>query len=299
MNQPDPPLFTPALRARLEKMTGKLVQHVERLGGGYTPALRLKVTHTDNTTCFAKIGTTPFTIEALRQENQVYQTLSASFMPRYLGWEDDPLHPILLLEDLSHAYWPPPWRTERVTQALVAMQQLWSSTLPNVPRMVEMERIWDGWRQIAEDPGPFLSLGVASEKWLQQALETLLIIDIREVVNGRSLLHFDLRSDNICFQGNRALIIDWNLVCLGNPKMDLAFWLPSLEAEGGPPPETLLPNAGEIAGLISGFFAARAGLPNIPDAPRVRYIQRVQLQTALPWAIRAMDLPPLDGKLIN
>jgi hypothetical protein len=60
-----------------------------------------------------------------------------------------------------------------------------------------------------------------------------------------------------------------------------------------PLPEDLLPNAGPMTAMISGFFAARAGLPSIPDAPKVRWIQQ-QLLTALPWAIRALQLPPLD-----
>jgi aminoglycoside phosphotransferase (APT) family kinase protein len=122
-----------------------------------------------------------------------------------------------------------------------------------------------------------------------------LSIDGSQVVDGDSLLHLDLRSDNICFHEDRVIIVDWNLVCTGNPRFDLGFWLPSLEAEGGPPPEAILPDAGEIAALVSGFFAARAGLPLIPDAPNVRHIQQVQLRTALPWAVRSLGLPSLDG----
>jgi hypothetical protein len=77
--------------------------------------------------------------------------------------------------------------------------------------------------------------------------------------------------------------------------IDLAFWLPSLHAEGGPPPEASLPDAPEWAAMVSGFFAARAGLPLIPSAPQVREVQLFQLRTALPWAVRALGLPPLDG----
>ena len=77
--------------------------------------------------------------------------------------------------------------------------------------------------------------------------------------------------------------------------LDVAFWLPSLEFEGGPPPEDVAPPAGVFASLIAGFFASRAGLPDIPDAPFVRRVQREQLSTALPWAVRALGLPPLDG----
>ncbi len=46
---------------------------------------------------------------------------------------------------------------------------------------------------------------------------------------------------------------------------------------------------------MSGFFAGRAGKPPIPNAPQVREVQLSQLRSALPWAQRALRLPPLDG----
>ena len=216
-------------------------------------------------------------------------------MPKHIGWDDDQSNPILLLEDLSQAFWPPPWNEGQIQQVLDALSLVWESSLPNIPFLTDTPHIWNGWQQVAENPVPFLSLGLATKTWLEQALPVLLEIDGRDVVDGRSLLHADLRSDNICFRQGQAIFVDWNLVCIGNPKVDLGFWLPSLEAEGGPPPEQLLPNSGEIAALVSGFFAARAGLPQIPDAPRVRHIQLVQLKTALPWAIRVLSLPPLNA----
>ena len=89
--------------------------------------------------------------------------------------------------------------------------------------------------------------------------------------------------------------MDWNQAVLAHPDYDVAFWLPSLHAEGGPAPEEILPDAGPLAAVISGFFAERAGKPPLPKAPRVRAVQRQQLATALPWAVRALGLPPLDG----
>jgi thiamine kinase-like enzyme len=53
------------------------------------------------------------------------------------------------------------------------------------------------------------------------------------------LLHFDVRSDNVCFAGDRAVLVDWNWAAIGNPVMDVAARLPSLHAEGGPPPEEI------------------------------------------------------------
>ena len=51
---------------------------------------------------------------------------------------------------------------------------------------------------------------------------------------------------------------------MAHSDFDIAFWLPSLPAEGGPAPEEILPAAGPLAAGISGFFAERGGKPPIP-----------------------------------
>jgi hypothetical protein len=52
-----------------------------------------------------------------------------------------------------------------------------------------------------------------------------------------------------------------------------------------------LPAEPELAAWVAGYFAANAGLPPIPNAPRVRVIQQIQLKTGFPWAVRALGLP--------
>jgi hypothetical protein len=81
------------------------------------------------------------------------------------------------------------------------------------------------------------------------------------------------------------------MACVGNARLDLAFWLPTLTSEGGPAPEAFLPDAPNEAALVSGFFAARAGRPEIRTAPRVRAGQLQLLRHALPWACRALGIP--------
>jgi hypothetical protein len=101
----------------------------------------------------------------------------------------------------------------------------------------------------------------------------------------------DVRSDNLCIRAGRAVILDWNHALVANPELDVAFWLPSLHAEGGPRPEAILPDAPELAAWTAGFFCSRAGDPPIPEAPHVRPLQIAQSRTALPWAARALGLP--------
>lgn len=147
------------------------------------------------------------------------------------------------------------------------------------------------WGRVADEPQSFLALGLCSAAWLEMALPALLRAEAEAVLSGRELLHFDVRSDNICFSAERTLLVDWNWASVGNATMDLVAWLPSLRDEGGPLPDELVSGEAELVAVVTGYFADHARQPSIPDAPRVRAAQRRMLEVALPWVARALDLP--------
>src|SRR5581483_4071527 len=259
------------LSGRIAAVLGRQPVRVTPVAGGYTQARRVVAELADGSRAFVKFAVDELTAGWLRAEHRVYSSVRASFLPDLLGWDDDGERPALALEDLSGAHWPPPWPEGSVDAGLVG----------------------HGWNVVQEDPEPFLSLGLVSEAWIERALPALLEAGADAPLDGDSFLHLDVRSDNVCLRGDRALLVDWNQACLGNPDVDVAAWAPSLRMEGGPDPWRLLPGAGELAAWISGFFAARAGLPPPPTAdPSVRALQRAQLEVALPWAARELELPP-------
>jgi hypothetical protein len=222
----------------------------------------------------------------------IYNSNSGDFMPKLIGWDDDGSKPILIIEDLSAHHWPPPWSERQIE---LVLRQIDTMHHP-VANLETFEQLYGppilGWQSVTADPTAFLALGVAGERWLNAALPSLLSYEAQCRTEGDSLAHLDLRSDNMCVTESQAIFVDWNLACLANARLDLGFWLPSLAYEAGLEPEMILPDAPEIAAWVSGFFAARAGLPEIADAPQVRRVQRQQLASALPWVIRALDLPP-------
>lgn len=283
------------LISRIERLVGARVESWRRVEGGYTPALRL-LCATGAARFFAKVGTTPLTAVNLRREIHVYNSLSADFMPRLLASEDDDAEPILVIEDLSAGHWPPPWDERRIARTLAQVDALHKTPASLETYAQVHEMMGEGWRAVAADPAPFLSLGMANDEWLDAALAVLIKYEESCPTEGDSLTHWDLRSDNICVAPDRVVFVDWNGACLSNPTLDLGFWLPSLAYESGVAPESILPDAPEVAARVSGYFAARAGLPQIIDAPRVRTVQRRQLEAALPWAARALDLPPLKSE---
>jgi Phosphotransferase enzyme family len=259
--------------------------------GGFTPASRRLVTLADGRSAFAKGATTDSTEGWLRAEHNVYTHLRGSFIPRLLGWDDSGERPVLLLEDLSNARWPPPWEAGDEALVMAALEEVHAASPP--PGLPGSETEFrSGWPEIVADPGPLLSLGLVSEAWLKGNLPVLQEASGRARLAGDSLVHFDIRSDNLCFRDGRAVILDWNWASLGDPAFDAQFWLPSLVLEGGTPPIEMEP---EYAAWLVGFFGARAGLPGFPDAPGVRPIQLAQLEVVLPWACRLLGIPPPDG----
>ena len=293
MNQPDPTL--------VERVARGLGQHLTRwqtvLGGGYSRAQRWVVTCADGSTAFVKHATDGLTATWLREEHRVYANLRAPFMPALHAWDDDGDTPVLVLEDLSAAQWFAPWTSERIARVLATLQQVAATTPPAALPSLESQRpMFSGWAHVARAPEDFLRLGLCSGAWLSRALPTLVTAEAEAPLAGDDLLHFDVRCDNLCFDGDRVILVDWNWACRGNRVVDVASWLPSLHVEGGPPPEAILPREPGLAAAISGYFAARAGRHAENEQVRaVRTLQLTQLRVALPWAVRALPLPALDG----
>jgi hypothetical protein len=65
-----------------------------------------------------------WTAGALKAEYTVYSQVKAFFMPRLLAWEDDASEPLLVLEDLSAAHWPPPWRLHDIDAVLQTLDDV-------------------------------------------------------------------------------------------------------------------------------------------------------------------------------
>ncbi len=267
-------------------------------GHGAPSNRRFVVDFEGGRTAFVKIAALDYTAEWLREEFRVYAALDGQpFLPRLLGWDDDGLAPALVLEDLSRATWPPPWDAARIDAVLATLASVHATPPPMaVSPATESQFGMDGWPDVAADPEPFLSLGLCSPGWLRDHLSALADASAAAETDGTSFLHFDVRSDNLCLRDGRVLLVDWNNACVGNALLDIASWLPSLEAEGGPSPHVILPDETPglpaIASLLAGYFCARAGLPAIPQAPHARPLQLMQSKTALPWAARALGLPP-------
>jgi phosphotransferase family enzyme len=278
----------PEAVARAERILDEEVvswQRVARRGYSVNEHWVLEPAHGERV--FVKVGHVAPSPDWVRSERRVLELVSGAFMPDLIGFEDGD-SPLLVLEYLTDGWWPPPWRENDVAAVQAALDEIAAAEVKGeLPRLADAE--WPGWSDIAADPEPFLHLGIVSREWLDEALPALIEASAAAPLAGESLLHCDVRSDNLCIRRGRAILVDWNHARVGNPAFDLAFWLPSLRLEGGPPPDSF--GVDELACFVAGFFAAWAGRPKPGGAPTVREFQRAQLEVALPWACKALDLP--------
>lgn len=287
-----------ALAHRVRRLTGRDPRSWRAVHHGYTSAVRYVVGFADGSSAFVKAAADGRTAAWLRMEQRVYDRVEADFVPRRIAWEDGDL-PLMLLEDLSGGVWTFSWSPDDIARTRALLDRLAATVLPaDFPPLGDDADEFQGWQSVAGDPAGFLSHGLASAGWLSRALPVLVKAEQSIRLDGTALVHMDVRSDNLCFHGERTLLVDWNWARRGNPAYDQVFWLPTVHMEGGPPPWDITLAEPEIIAAASGYFASRAHLP--PDAhpagPAIRTLQRRQLESALPWAARALGLPLPDGR---
>ena len=253
---------------------------------------RYSVLLDDGRRVFVKAAQAEHTAGWLRREHEVYAHLRGSFVPELVAFEDDPIYPVLVLEDLSDADWGTRWDAPRVELVRATLAELAASEPPPNTRPVRetFSDLFGRWRMVEQDPESFLSTGIRSREWLEHALPTLVAAADAVPADGDDLLHLDVRSDNLCTREDTALLVDWNWCSTGNAELDVAAWLPSLALEGGPQPWEVLPGAGECPAFLAGVWAAVVGLPPPATAPTLRPIQRSQLEVALEWSERELGL---------
>ena len=88
------------LESRIADLTGREVDRLLPVQGGYTDACRRIVKFRDGNTAFAKCATDQRTSGWLHAEISIYRQLSGDFMAAVLAWdEEEP--PLLVLEDLT------------------------------------------------------------------------------------------------------------------------------------------------------------------------------------------------------
>lgn len=259
--------------------------------GGYTRSRAWRVETVDGPV-FAKQAEDEGSLHMLRREALVYGEVRGSFLPASVGYADSGGRALLAIEYLEHVHWPPPY-PEDVTPLFEALD-LVAATEPPSGLPAQRARA-SRWERVAEDPAPFLGLGLCSPAWLAASLDALVAAEREAGFEGDALVHNDVYSANVGFAPH-GLLVDWGAAVRGSRWIDVAFALLSVRVEGGTVPDVDFPEAGPFAAALAGHFAVEAPAP-LPDwaAPGspLREDMAADLAHALAWCVEALGLEPL------
>lgn len=132
--------------------------------------------------------------------------------------------------------------------------------------------------------------------WLTDHLDQLDSLARRwsDAAAGSTLLHADLRADQLLLTDERVYVVDWAHACVGAAFVDPLLFFPSIVLDGGPSldelvalsPQTRDTDPAELAAVASAaasYFIERSTRPPPPGLPTVRDFQRRQGGVFLDW----------------
>ncbi|GAA2828484.1 phosphotransferase family protein [Crossiella cryophila] len=286
------------VRAAVEEFLGAPVTEAISQSGGFSPGVAARLRLADGRRVFAKAvdwHTNKHSAPMHRAESIISKGLSTvAPVPELLASFDQDDWVLLLFADVDGRQPEIPWRTGELDRVLAAIAELAEALTPcpvRVPdTLAKFERIFTGWRKLAAQPDDRL------DPWVLRNLDRLAELESGwpTAAAGNTLLHGDLRADNLLLTADRVMVVDWPHACRGAAWIDLLALLPSVRMQGGPEPEPVFrahPVAAQadpdavnavLAGL-AGYFTHGALQPAPPGLPTLRAFQGAQGVTAVDW----------------
>jgi aminoglycoside phosphotransferase (APT) family kinase protein len=289
-----------AVREEIEAALGAPVVDAVSQPGGFSPGVASRVVLADGKRAFVKAASphpNPDTPHIHRREARVAGALPADVpAPRLRHTIDDGDWVALVFDDVEGATPELPWRARDLARVLDALDDMARALTPSPiavnPASEWLTRIFGGWEAFTHDdtrlPDP-----------CRARLEALADLESRwgDAVAGETLLHLDVRADNLLLTADRVFVVDWPWAAVGAAWVDLAAMLPSVAMQGGGDPEEIFrahPVARDAdAARVDAYLAALAGFlmwhscqPPPPGLPTLRPFQAAQAEHALAWLAR-------------
>jgi aminoglycoside phosphotransferase (APT) family kinase protein len=293
-----------SVRQAVESGLGSRVEEATTQPGGFSPGVAARLRLEDGRRAFVKaVGPepNPDSPELHRREALVAAALPPETpAPDFLLAHDDGEWVALVFEDVDGHEPELPWRRDELDRVLGALAELSDSLTPaplEAPSLTERYgELFQGWRLLAADPPRGL------DAWAEERLGSLAELEAawEEASTGETLLHADVRADNVLLTPERVVFVDWPHVCLGAAWVDLLAFLPSVAMQGGPKPWELFDDhrvgrtapreqVDAVLAALTGFFVHRATLPPPPGLPTLRDFQYAQGIESLAWLRRRLE----------
>jgi aminoglycoside phosphotransferase (APT) family kinase protein len=292
------------VRAAIERVCGSPVVSARTQPGGFSPGVAARVVCAEGTRRFIKAVSAeanPDSPGMHRQEARVLATLDPLItaghlpVPRLLGSVEAGPWVALVMADVEGRHPALPWRDDDIGLVLAALDRLAEALTPapaRVPSIADKYRTeFTGWRILSRAPN-----GSRLDPWSRRHIEELADLETtwEGHASGDTLLHTDVRADNLLITDSGVVVVDWPHACRGAAFVEPVFMAPSVAMQGGPGPSELLARsrAGRTASraalaatvcAVAGYFTESALRPPPPGLPTVRAFQAAQGDVARRW----------------
>lgn len=287
----------PNLRAWIERQCGSPVVKALSQDSGFTPGFASVLVCEDGSRHFVKAASTKAQrafADSYREEARKLAALPPEVPAARLRTVLDDDWVVLVIDYVAAR--PPrrPWRDDDLSATLDALEVVADQTTPPPAHLHLDDAITDfgplvqGWEQVRRQP-PGLPL---LDSHLEKA--AALAARIGEVCAGDTLVHTDVRDDNVLIDADgSAVLCDWNWPVRG------CSWFDSFAALIGPrgdglDVETVLAERRLLRGVPAesydivlafyvGYFLSQAALPVPQSSPHIRDHQRWQGEVCWDW----------------
>jgi aminoglycoside phosphotransferase (APT) family kinase protein len=297
------------VRGAVEGWLGSRVVEAESQPTGFSPGLAARLTTASGRRVFVKaVGPEPNALAPSLHRKEAAKVAGLKKIPSVpdMLWSYDEGEGgwvALAFQDIEGRTPAQPWRMDefdRVIEALVTLSHdLTPSPLPPESLGTASDQFATelcGWQELrkqqTDHPGGL-------DSWSARNLEKMARIEATaaEAADGDTLLHLDIRADNILLSPERVWLVDWPGACVGAPWVDILAFAPSVAMQGGPEPEDVIvrhpacraANADAVTAVIAaiaGFFTYQSLQSPPPGLPTVRAFQAAQGRVAREWLAR-------------
>jgi hypothetical protein len=219
--------------------------------------------------------------------------------PRLVDTYDDGDWVALAFEAVDGRMPRHPWDPAELAACVAAVAAMHEALTPPPGPTIETTatRFGDafgGWARLASGPVP-----AVLDDWSRRHLDRLAALEVGwpAASVGGTLVHGDLRADNMLLTADGAVVVDWPHASIGTPIFDLVCWAPSVALERGPLPEELMARrpawaqadpdvVATLVAAVAGYMVQHSLEPTPPGLPTLRPFQAAQGEVACAWLAR-------------
>jgi hypothetical protein len=297
------------VRDRVAAELGSPVVEAINQPGGFSPGVAARCRLADGRRCFIKAisaAENPGGAGFHRREAVVTAALPPGLpVPTLLAVVDESEWVVLAFNEIDGEPPRQPWTLAELKSTFDALAQLSAATTPcpiaDLPTFGQhYASVFASFRTLAGGHPDAARL----DAWTQRHLSMLADLEgeWEAAAEGESLLHTDLRADNLLVRRDGGvMVVDWPHACRGASWVDVACMLPSVGLDGGPSPieveAQLDPLTDADADAVNrvlvallGYFVFQSMQPDPPGIPTVRAFQRAQGDVTRTWLAHRLGL---------